>query len=125
MKKISTNEALRQLKHGFFPKCEVARDLLKPVKTEQELKNFITMSSVQKCQFYGYEEDDVKIFKVPDDALELSINDASDLLTEGKAIYARVLGEKNEHTFKDINSFIAFLRKCDINGNNILLYWNE
>ena len=125
MKKISYNEALSLLKHGFFPKCEVSRDLLKPVKSEQELKNFSELSSVQKCQFYGYEQNEIENFKVPDDALELSINEASDLLTEGEAIYARVLGEKNEHNFKDINSFIVFLRKCDINGNNILLYWHE
>lgn len=124
MKKISTNEALRQLKHGFFPKCEVARDLLKPVKTEQELQNFLKLSTVQKCQFYGYEQDEIKNFKVPDGGLELSVNEATDMLFEGEKVYARVIGE-NERSFMDLNSFVTFLRKCNINGDNFLLYLRD
>ena len=121
MKKITVDEALSQLKHGLFPKCEISRDLLKPVKSEQELKNFSELSSVQKCQFYGYEQDEIKNFKVPDGGLELSVNEATDMLFEGEKVYARVIGE-NERSFMDLNSFVAFLRKCNINGDNFLLY---
>ncbi len=121
MKKITVNEALGQLKHGFFPKCEVSRDSLKPVKSEQELQNFLKLSTVQKCQFYGYEQNEIENFKVPDDALELSIDDSTDMLTSGEIIYARVIGE-NEQSFNNLNSFVAFLRKCNINGDNFLLY---
>lgn len=121
MKKITVNEALSQLKHGFFPKCEVSRDSLKPVKSEQELQNFLKLSSVQKCQFYGYEQNEIENFKVPDDALELSIDDSTDMLASGETIYARVIGE-NEQSFNNLNSFVAFLRKCNINGDNFLLY---
>ena len=124
MKKITVNEALSQLKHGFFPKCEVSRDLLKPVKSELELKNFSELSSVQKCQFYGYEQEDIKNFKVPDDGLELSVNEATDMLASGETIYARVIGE-NEQSFTDLNSFITFLRKCNINGDSFLLYLRD
>ena len=108
MKKITVNEALSQLKHGFFPKCEVSRDSLKPVKSEQELQNFLKLSSVQKCQFYGYEQNEIKNFKVPDDALELSIDDSTDMLASGETIYARVIGE-NERSFNNLNSFVTFL----------------
>ena len=124
MKKITVNEALSQLKHGFFPKCEVSRDSLKPVKSERELQNFLKLSSVQKCQFYGYDQKDIKNFKVPDGALELSVNDATEMLCQGEKIYARVMGE-NEQSFVDLNSFVAFLRKCDINGDNFLLYLRD
>lgn len=124
MKKISYNEALSLLMYGFFPKCEVSRDLLKPVKSEQELKNFSELSSVQKCQFYGYEQEDIKKFKVPDDGLELSVNEATDMLASGETIYARVIGE-NEQSFSNLNSFVAFLRKCNINGDNFLLYLRD
>ena len=121
MKKITVNEALSQLKYGFFPKCEISRDLLKPVKSEQELQNFLKLSTVQKCQFYGYEQDEIKNFKVPDGGLELSVNEATDMLFEGEKVYARVIGE-NERSFMDLNSFVTFLRKCNINGDNFLLY---
>ena len=121
MKKITVNEALSQLKYGFFPKCEISRDLLKPVKSEQELKNFSELSSVQKCQFYGYEQNEIENFKVPDGDLELSVNEATDMLVSGETIYARVIGE-NERSFNNLNSFVAFLRKCNINGDNFLLY---
>ena len=124
MKKITVNEALSQLKHGFFPKCEISRDLLKPVKSEQELQNFLKLSTVQKCQFYGYEKKDIKNFKVPDGGLEVSVNEATDMLTSGETIYARVIGE-NERSFMDLNSFVAFLRKCNINGDNFLLYLRD
>ena len=124
MKKISYNEALSLLKHGIFPKCEVSRDLLKPVKSEQELKNFSELSSVQKCQFYGYEQEDIKSFKVPDNGLELSVNEATDMLASGDTIYARVIGE-NEQSLNNLNSFVAFLRKCNINGDNFLLYLRD
>lgn len=124
MKKISYNEALSLLKHGFFPKCEVSRDLLKPVKSEQELQNFLKLSTVQKCQFYGYEQDEIKNFKVPDGGLELSVNEATDMLFEGEKVYARVIGE-NERSFMVLNSFVTFLRKCNINGDNFLLYLRD
>lgn len=124
MKKITVNEALSQLKHGFFPKCEISRDLLKPVKSEQELQNFLKLSTVQKCQFYGYEQDEIENFKVPDDALELSVNEATDMLFEGEKVYARVIGE-NERSFMVLNSFVTFLRKCNINGDNFLLYLRD
>lgn len=124
MKKITVNEALSQLKHGFFPKCEISRDLLKPVKSEQELQNFLKLSTVQKCQFYGYEQDEIKNFKVPDGGLELSVNEATDMLFEGEKVYARVIGE-NEQSFTTLNSFVAFLRKCNINGDNFLLYLRD
>ena len=124
MKKISADEARKLLKQGLFPKCEVSRDSLKPVKSEQELQNFLKLSTVQKCQFYGYEQNEIEIFKVPDDALELSIDDSTDMLTSGETIYARVIGE-NEQSFNNLNSFVAFLRKCNINGDNFLLYLRD
>ena len=124
MKKITVDEALNQLKHGFFPKCEVSRDLLIPVKSERELQNFIAKSSIQKCQFYGYEQKDIKNFKVPNNGIELSVDNATDMLVKGETIYARVMGE-NEQSFTTLNSFVAFLRKCNINGDNFLLYLRD
>lgn len=125
MKKITSYDALKLLEQGIYPKCEVERDLKLPVKSQQELENFIKKSSVQKCQFYGYEQEDIENFRVPNDSTSTSINVATNLLVSGEKIYARVIGEKNEFTFMNLNSFVAFLRKCDINGDSFLLYLRD
>lgn len=125
MKKITSYDALKLLEQGIYPKCEVERDLKLPVKSQQELENFIKKSSVQKCQFYGYEQEDIENFRVPNGSTSTSINVATNLLVSGEKIYARVIGEKNELTFENLNSFVAFLRKCNINGDSFLLYLRD
>ena len=67
---------------------------------------------------------DIKKFKVPNNGIELSVNDATEMLVKGETIYARVMGE-NEQSFTTLNSFVAFLRKCNINGDNFLLYLRD
>ena len=89
-----------------------------------DLSFFLKLSTVQKCQFYGYEQNEIKNFKVPDGGLELSVNEATDMLFEGEKVYARVIGE-NEQNFTDLNSFVTFLRKCNINGDKFLLYLRD
>ena len=125
MKKITVAEARKLLELGIHPKCEVSRDVFRPVKSMQELENFLNLSSCQKCQFYGYDENEIKEFKVPDDAIKMSVEEATDMVALGEKIYARVIGEKNELTFMSLNSFVAFLRKCDINGDSFLLYLRD
>lgn len=125
MKKISVTEARKLLELGIYPKCEVSRDVFRPVKSMQELENFLKLSSCQKCQFYGYDENEIKNFKVPADAIEMSVEEATDIVVLREKIYARVIGEKNELTFENLNSFVAFLRKCNINGDSFLLYLRD
>lgn len=125
MKKITVAEARKLLELGIYPKCEVSRDVFKSVKSHQELENFLSLSSYQHCQFYGYDENEIKEFKVPDDAIKMSVEEATDMVALGEKIYARVIGEKNEFTFMNLNSFVAFLRKCDINGDSFLLYLRD
>ena len=125
MKKITVDQARRLLELGIYPKCEVSRDVFRPVKSMQDLENFLNLSSCQKCQFYGYDENEIESFKVPDDAIGMSVEEATDMVALRKQIYARVIGEKNEFTFMNLNSFVAFLRKCDINGDSFLLYLRD
>ena len=125
MKKITVDQARRLLELGIYPKCEVSRGVFRPVKSTQELENFLSLSSYQHCQFYGYDENEIKNFKVPADAIEMSVEEATDMVALRKQIYARVIGEKNEFTFMNLNSFVAFLRKCDINGDSFLLYLRD
>lgn len=123
MKKISSNEALNLISQGIFPKCQVARDVFEPVKSEQDLKNLLSLSSSQMCQFYGYEEKDIEDFKVPSKGVPISVDDATDIVVSGKRIHARAIGE-SEQSFSDLEHFVVFLRQCDIEGKNFLL-WHE
>ena len=122
MKKITVDEARKLLKRGIFPKCEVERDLIKPVKSFRELDNLLKLSSFQKCQFYGYEKKDLRKFKIPNEALELSIDEATHTILSKEPVFVRLI-EGDEKSFSDINSFVSFLKQCEINGDNFLIFW--
>lgn len=121
MKKITAKEAKRLLELGIFPKCQVSRDVMKPVKSLRDLNNFLKLSAYQKCQFYGYSQKSLNEFKVPDNIESLSIDSATDKLLSGETIQARAI-DGEEKCFSDISSFVSFIKKCDINGDNFLLY---
>ena len=122
MKKITVDEAKKLLEHGIFPKCQVARDLIKPVKSVRELNNYIKLSAYQQCQFYGYNQKELDEFKAPDDSITLSVDEATDMLLTNELIYARTISGEEE-SFSNMTSFVSFIRKCDVNGDNFLLYW--
>ena len=124
MKKISVNEARQLLMQGIFPKCQVSRDLFSPVKSERELMNFLNLSSLQKCQFYGFSDEEIENFKVPDGSLAMSSDEALAMVAGGETIFARIIGE-NEQSFSNLTSLGAFLKRCEVNGENYLLYWHE
>lgn len=124
MKKITVDQARRLLELGIYPKCEVSRDVFRPVKSTQELENFLSLSSYQHCQFYGYDENEIEKFKVPADAIEMSVEEATDMVALREKIYARVIGE-NEQSFADLNSFISFMKKCEMHGDSFLLYLRD
>lgn len=124
MKKITVDQARKLLELGIHPKCEVSRDVFRPVKSMQELENFLNLSSYQKCQFYGYDKNEIESFKVSADAIEMSVEEATDMVALEKKIYARVIGE-DEKSFADLNSFISFIKKCEMNGDSFLLYLRD
>ena len=124
MKKITVTEARKLLELGIYPKCEASRDVFRPVKSTQELENFLSLSSYQKCQFYGYDENEIEKFKVPADAIEITVEEATDMVASGNKIYARVIGE-TEQSFTEWNSFFSFIRKCEIHGDSFLLYLRD
>ena len=122
MKKITVDEAKKLLEHGIFPKCQVERDLMKPIRSVRELNNFIKLPAYQQCQIYGYDQKELDEFKVPKDSISLSVNDAADMLLASKLIYARKISGEEE-SFSNMTSFVSFIRKCDVNGDKFLLYW--
>lgn len=95
---------------------------MKPVKSLRELDNFLKLSTYQQCEFYGYSQENLKKFHVPDNSIALSIDEATDMILSKEKIYARQISEE-EKCFSDISSFVSFIKKCDVNGDNFLLYW--
>ena len=100
MKKITVDEARHLLTCGIFPKCEVERDLMKPIRSLRELDNILKLSSFQK----------------------LSIDEATHTILSKEPVFVRLI-EGDEKSFSDINSFVSFLKQCEINGDNFLIFW--
>lgn len=122
MKKITVDQARELLKQGIHPKCEVSRDMFEPVKSTADIERFLSLSSYQGCQFYGYEQEEIESFKVPDYAAEISVDEATDMLVSGEKIFAQIIGE-NEQCFSNLGSFVTFFKKCDFHGDTYILYW--
>lgn len=122
MKKITVDEAIQLLERGFFPKCQVERDIMRPVRSVRELDLLLSLSAYQQCQFYGFEQKELDRFKIPDDSISVSVEEAADMLLTKETIYAKTILGKEE-TLSNMTSFASFIRKCDVNGDNFLLYW--
>lgn len=122
MKKITVDEATKLLEAGIFPKCQVSRDLMKPVRSVRELDFLLSLSAYQQCQFYGFNQKELDEFQAPDDSIALSVDEAADMLLTKETIYAKTILGKEE-TLSNMTSFASFIRKCDVNGDNFLLYW--
>lgn len=130
MKKISKQEAIRQLGLEIFPKCEVSREVFKSIKTLDELQQLEKKSSVQKFELYGYDEKTIEAFVIPKDALPITIDEATDLIMSPKpedAAYIKVI-ECEEQKFSQpsqLSEFISLYRKCTFKGDSFLLYWRD
>ena len=82
MKKITVAEARKLLELGIHPKCEVSRDVKRSVTSLTELQNLENLSGVQGFILWGYEDSEIESFKVPDNALPVSLDEAANILNE-------------------------------------------
>ena len=123
MKRITFDEAKKLISIGIYPKCEVSREVFKPVNSFRELENLRNLSSIQGFTLYGYEEREIEDFKVPDDSIELSINEALSIILENENIYAKTIGGKEEVCFSSFHSLSSFIKECESSGEQFLLYW--
>lgn len=128
MKKINQQEAIRQLNLGLFPKCEVSRDVKVPVRTLVELGNLERLKGVQSFILYGYNDEEIRSFIIPEGALTVDINEATDLILGNKPEdYVCILPiGKEEMKFSSpsqLSEFLDLYRKYNFNGDPFLLYW--
>lgn len=128
MKKISKAEAVRLLNLGIFPKCMVSREHLVPVRSLAELNNLEGLSEVQSFILYGYEEEELNSFFIPDNALLLDVNEATNLIIGNNSDdYAimRIIGKEQIRFYSpnQLQEFIDLYRECLKKGTPFLLYW--
>lgn len=123
MEKITKERAISLIGKGLFPKVEVSREVFRIIHSLDELKYYENLASAQGFNLYGYSDKEIEDYKVPDGALEVSIDDAYKLLHDcDVTIGARVIGEK-EILLSGLNDLSLFLRKYKSESLPFLLYW--
>lgn len=119
MKKISYAKSKELIQNGFPVKALIARNY-QPVNNLTDLDNLIQLDKmgVQHCELY-YEPEDTK---VPDNAYDLSLIEAINLITNDKeTICSKISGK--EVFFSSSNELISYIKECIINGDPGILYW--
>lgn len=123
MEKISKDRAISLIEKGFWPKCEVSRDVFRVIHSLDELKYYESLAIAQEFTLYGCTDKEIENFRVLEDAIEMTLDDAFKMLHDPDTIiYARILGE-GEVKLSKLSELSFFLRKY--NGENIpfLFYW--
>lgn len=117
MRKITEERAKELIIKGVYPKCKTSREIFQVVDSLEKLENLKRLSSVQWFELY---EDD-SINSLPENALDLSIDDAILLLADKEPVYCIKNGQtqtiSNQHSLMDI------IRTCNVRGEQFVLYW--
>ena len=118
MKKVTFEKAKKLISTGIPVKAYVNRDY-KPVATLNDLENLkhLREEKVQDFELF-YEPVNNSI---PENAMEVSLDDAITLSYEGEEIYS--LHDGNEIKFLSPNEIIFHFRSCSIQKNPCTFYW--
>ena len=120
MKEVKETEVLELLKQGKEIKCKISsRDDFQRVRTETEFMNLVNLKEqgIQMAQFY------CESSQLPENALEVSLDDAIKLVSKGETIYGITEEDEAEaEEFKTINSLVRFYRSAVVWGKPVL-YW--
>lgn len=118
MKNISYEEAKELINSGITVKCLISRDQV-PIKTLNVLDNLkhLAEEKVQNFKLF-YESGNISI---PDNAMEISFDDALTLLHQREIIYT--LKNNKEIPINCPNEIISHYRSCEIQGNPCIFYW--
>lgn len=117
MKKISYAEAKQLINSGNSIKCLVSRTEI-PVRTLNDLENLnhLANEKVQSFELF-YETTNISI---PDNAQQISIDDAITLLHTGETIC--YLQNDSEIKISSQNELLSYYRSCHIHGDKCTLY---
>lgn len=118
MRQITEKKAIQLLKEGHILKCKItARDIV-PVKTESELRILLKLKAenVQMCEIF-FEREKVRI---PENAMEISLDDAIELVAKGEIVYGKKEDEEEEITTQAV--LTQYYRSALLRGEPVL-YW--
>lgn len=117
MRKITEERARNLLENGKTIKCKIsARDVI-PVKDISKLNSLIKLKDegVQLCEIFFEGE-----VKIPENAMEISLEDAMRLIAEGEIVYGKRKEEDEELTTQNV--LMQFYRSAILDGEPVL-YW--
>lgn len=118
MKKISYEEAEKLISSGIIVKAYVNRNY-QTVSTLNDLK-YLNHLRDEKVQNFELFYDPVNSL-IPENAMEVSLDDAITLSYEGEKIYS--LHDGNELKFLSPSEIISHFRSCSIQKNTCVFYW--
>ena len=130
MKKITKQRAIELINLGIYPLCEVSRDVKRSVTSLTELQNLESLSGVQSFILWSYEDSEIESFKIPENALSVTVDEATNIILANDSadcICLKVIG-KEERIFSGINQLKEFLelhKKCEFLKIPFLLYWKN
>ena len=118
MKKITYEQACKLLEEKKEVKCRVSARQIIIIKDQNELDNKrrLAEQGVQGFELYKEKEKDI----IPDGAMEISIDDAYDLLSKKEKVYSNLNGEAAINGQTELNRMIMSSR---VRGEKLLLYW--
>lgn len=117
MKKITIDRARELLESGVYLKCRVSRELFETVDSIQKLEDLKRLSTVQMFDLYEVSSD----YSLPSNALELSFDDAFDLVSSKYII--NCIKEDEEFEISSTHQLIDVIRRAQIRRERLVLYW--
>ncbi len=122
MERINENRAIELIGLGFFPQCEVSRDVFRFIRSCDELEMYKHLSSSQMFILWGYTEEELNAFSLSNKESEVSLDEASHLLLSHNPIYGKAITDSEEVSFTSIRELIEFYKECNISGEPFHLY---
>ena len=123
-KELKYEEALKVLERGNAVKCQFSsrEDDIEVVRKKDRLDYLYNLGKerTQLCKIYSVSESRIK---VPENALEISFDEAYEMLYAGNLVYYKENGKEEEITTP--TELITIRRKFERSGKKLVLYWHE
>lgn len=121
---IKYEQALQMLKEGKAVICQLSKrednnEIVRDVSRLNYLYN-LSKEGTQLCKIYFVSQEKIEI---PENATELSFDEAYKKVYSGELVYYKEDGEEEEIT--TIPELIELRRKSETQGQNLILYWYE
>jgi hypothetical protein len=123
-KELNYQQALKMLEQGESVKCQLSSrdDENEIVHSKNRLIYLCNLSKegVQLCKIYRIPH---KKINIPENASEISFDEAYRKLYNGKKVYYQEEGK--EEKISTSNELICIRRKFEMHGEDLVIYWHE